>query len=171
MSTTYNSGLRLQAHELVEARRVRDLLREIANPMASFLYDRYIGPAIDDLDTEITAFEQAHNCYGVHNFVAADGHGGDQPEDGPAYCTECGEPRIDPLKYDDETAHSYDVTIKTFVDISPSRPLPETDLKAVLLDNAMDYINLVRESDGDERIAEGASSVEITYDFVEQHTI
>jgi len=54
---TTDRPLRLQAHEIGEARRLLADLRNLANPRPSFLYDRYLAPAIDDLDREVHAYE------------------------------------------------------------------------------------------------------------------
>lgn len=49
--------LRLQEHEIAEARRLLGALRELANPLPSFLYDRYLAEAIDDLEHEVHEYE------------------------------------------------------------------------------------------------------------------
>lgn len=56
----YDRPLRLQPHEIDEARRLLDDLRGLANPRPSFLYDRYLAPAIHDLESEIWEYERVH---------------------------------------------------------------------------------------------------------------
>lgn len=50
--------LRLQEHEIAEARRLLAALRKLANPLPSFLYDRYLGDEIADLEHEVHEYEQ-----------------------------------------------------------------------------------------------------------------
>ncbi len=51
--------LRLQPHEIDDAVVFLEALRDLANPLPSFLYDRYLAPAIHDLEQEVWKYERA----------------------------------------------------------------------------------------------------------------
>lgn len=62
----YNRPLRLQDHEIDEARRLLADLRGLANPRPAFLYDRYLAGAIEDLDFAIRDYERRLPSPGQH---------------------------------------------------------------------------------------------------------
>ena len=57
--TTNPRPLRLQDHEIADARRLLAALRDLSNPLPSFLYDRYLAPAIEELERALFDYEIA----------------------------------------------------------------------------------------------------------------
>lgn len=70
-----------------------------------------------------------------------------------------------------DTEQMYEVTLKTFISVSFDKAPTDLELKLALLDNALDYIRVVREADTDEHIVNDETSVEMRYEFIEEHPI
>jgi hypothetical protein len=51
-------------HQIDDARRLLEGLRELANPLNSDIYDTYLAPAIDQLEDAVYDYEQNRDLEG-----------------------------------------------------------------------------------------------------------
>ena len=75
------------------------------------------------------------------------------------------------LIWDDVTGHMMEATIKVYVDIAFDTTPTPTELAKAVFDNAVVYIDTVREFDSDEHIVEGRTSIGFDFRHVEAHPI